>query len=50
MHCIGPIGDTYLSRYSLKEFGIQEGQVAQVEMHWLNPEDYTSVGVECGGF
>ena len=31
-HCFGLIGDAYLSRYSLKEFRIQEGQVAQVEV------------------
>ena len=30
LYCIGLLGDTYLGRYSLKEFGIQEGQAAQV--------------------
>ena len=30
--CIGLIGDAYLSRYPLKEFGGQEGQVVHVEV------------------
>ena len=49
-YCFGPIGDAYSSRYSLMELRVQEGQVVVVEVQWMNPGDYTSVGVECGDF
>ena len=32
IHCTGLIGDAYLCMYLLREFRVQEGQVAQVEV------------------